>query len=278
MAYDEICGFNKEARVSESALLAQARNDPEMQELMRKTIAGDSEANKAYNQKFHDFAIAQRMKEIEERFDKKQKIKGPINNLKALRAFEKSNPELVANLVNGKISNDDYANANRNFMMDWEKNRLDKKWRKRHLGKYASEEFDDIAKCAYDEICNEIEKEAAIDTMNIEKLDKNIVKRQKRLNSPLGKIGYAARGMSGLQKMRNDKGKLAQMKLERQRREKTYGYGHSSLSEPSKVAEKAAAYYDEAQYVKEAAEADWAEACAYEDAAIQILDDLGYLD
>ena len=46
----------------------------------------------------------------------------------------------------------------------------------------------------------------------------------------------------------------------------------------AKAAEKAAAYYDEAQYVKEAAEADYAEACAYEDAAIQILDELGYLD
>ena len=46
----------------------------------------------------------------------------------------------------------------------------------------------------------------------------------------------------------------------------------------AKAAEKAAAYYDEAQYVKEAAEVDYAEACAYEDAAIQILDDLGYLD
>ena len=45
-----------------------------------------------------------------------------------------------------------------------------------------------------------------------------------------------------------------------------------------KAAEKAAAYYDEAQYIKEAAEADYAEACAYEDAALQILDELGYLD
>lgn len=45
-----------------------------------------------------------------------------------------------------------------------------------------------------------------------------------------------------------------------------------------KAAEKAAAYYDEAQHVKEAAEADYAEACAYEDAALQILDELGYLD
>lgn len=157
--FDEFIGFDKEARVSEFALLAQARNDPEMQKLLDKAIAGDSEAAKAYNQKFHDFAIAQRMKDVEKSFDKKQKIKGPINNLKALRAFEKSNPELVANLVNGKISNDDYTNANRNFMMDWEKNRLDKKWRKRHLGKYASEEFDGMVKCAYDEICG-FEKEA----------------------------------------------------------------------------------------------------------------------
>ena len=43
-------------------------------------------------------------------------------------------------------------------------------------------------------------------------------------------------------------------------------------------AEKAAAYYDEAQYIKEAAEADYDLACAYEDAALEILDELGYLD
>ena len=43
-------------------------------------------------------------------------------------------------------------------------------------------------------------------------------------------------------------------------------------------AEKAAAYYDEAQLVKEAAEADYAEACAYEEAALAILGELGYLD
>ena len=138
--------------------------------------------------------------------------------------------------------------------------------------------YNEMSKKAYDIICDEIEKEAAIDTMNIEKLDKKIAKGQNRLNSPLGKIGYAASGISGVQKMRNDKGKLAQMKLERQRREKAYGYEHSPLSDPTKAAEKAAAYYDEAQYAKEAAEADYAEACAYEDAALQILNELGYLD
>ena len=46
----------------------------------------------------------------------------------------------------------------------------------------------------------------------------------------------------------------------------------------AKQAEKAAAYYDEAQLVKEAAEYDYAEACAYEEAALSILDELGYLD
>ena len=44
------------------------------------------------------------------------------------------------------------------------------------------------------------------------------------------------------------------------------------------AAKKAAAYYDEAQFMKQAAEADYAEACAYEEAALQILDELGYLD
>ena len=44
------------------------------------------------------------------------------------------------------------------------------------------------------------------------------------------------------------------------------------------IVKEAAAYYDEAQYIKEAAEADFAEACAYEEAAIAILDELGYLD
>lgn len=43
-------------------------------------------------------------------------------------------------------------------------------------------------------------------------------------------------------------------------------------------AEKAAAYYDEAQLVKEAAERDYQEACAYEEAALEILAELGYLD
>ena len=44
------------------------------------------------------------------------------------------------------------------------------------------------------------------------------------------------------------------------------------------MGKRAAAYYDEAQLVKQAAEADYAEACAYEEAALQILDELGYLD
>ena len=43
-------------------------------------------------------------------------------------------------------------------------------------------------------------------------------------------------------------------------------------------AEKAAAYYDEAQLAKEAAIDDYNEACAYEEAALTILDELGYLD
>ena len=43
-------------------------------------------------------------------------------------------------------------------------------------------------------------------------------------------------------------------------------------------AEKAAAYYDEAQLAKEAAEADYAEACAYEEAALSILEELGYFE
>ena len=46
----------------------------------------------------------------------------------------------------------------------------------------------------------------------------------------------------------------------------------------AKQAEKAAAYYDEAQYAKEAAVDDYNEACAYEEAALTILDELGYLD
>ena len=44
------------------------------------------------------------------------------------------------------------------------------------------------------------------------------------------------------------------------------------------AAEKAAAYYDEAQYAKEAALSDYDEACAYEAAALEVLDELGYLD
>ena len=43
-------------------------------------------------------------------------------------------------------------------------------------------------------------------------------------------------------------------------------------------AEKAAAFYEEAQLVKEAAENDYMEACAYEEAALTILNELGYFD
>ena len=58
-----------------------------------------------------------------------------------------------------------------------------------------------------------------------------------------------------------------------------YGAIHGgNVRQRRKQAEKAAAYYDEAQLVKQAAEADYAEACAYEEAALQILDELGYLD
>ena len=42
------------------------------------------------------------------------------------------------------------------------------------------------------------------------------------------------------------------------------------------VAEKAAAYFDEAQLIKEAAANDYEVACAYEEAALNILGELGY--
>lgn len=53
---------------------------------------------------------------------------------------------------------------------------------------------------------------------------------------------------------------------------------HARVNEiaAQKAAEKAAAYYDEAQLVKEAAEVDYNEACAYEDAALEVLAELGY--
>lgn len=44
------------------------------------------------------------------------------------------------------------------------------------------------------------------------------------------------------------------------------------------IAEKAAAYYEAATMAKEAAENDYNVACAYEDAALEILADLGYID
>ena len=49
-------------------------------------------------------------------------------------------------------------------------------------------------------------------------------------------------------------------------------------SQDEEVAEKAAAYYEAAVMAKEAAENDYANACAYEDAALEILDELGLLE
>ena len=127
-----------------------------------------------------------------------------------------------------------------------------------------------MVKNAYEEILG-FDKMAGIETMNIEKLDKKIGNTQRKVDSTsTGKL--MSGGVGGMIQHQKRKGDLARMKLERQRREGTYGYAPSNLSKA------AMAYYDEAQYVKEAAEADYAEACAYEDAAIQILDELGYLD
>lgn len=168
-AYEDILGFDKEALVTEVQLFDEADKDPELARLYAAALDGKPGANAAFNKKFHNFAITERMKDVAEHYDKKNRIRGPINNIKMRRAFERQNP-------NANPTDPNYNKVYRDFAMDWEKNRLDKKWAGRHLGK------------------------------------------------------------------------------------------------------KAAAYYDEAQYVKEAAEADYAEACAYEDAAIQILDELGYLD
>ena len=44
------------------------------------------------------------------------------------------------------------------------------------------------------------------------------------------------------------------------------------------MAKHAMTYYEQAQMMKEAAEADFVQASAYEDAAIDILSELGYLD
>lgn len=44
------------------------------------------------------------------------------------------------------------------------------------------------------------------------------------------------------------------------------------------VEKQAFAYYEASQMAKEAAQEDYAEACAYEDAALDVLDELGYLD
>lgn len=52
-----------------------------------------------------------------------------------------------------------------------------------------------------------------------------------------------------------------------------YGYDDEDV-----VVERALAAYDAAQMQKEAAENDYDSACAYEDAALQIMDELGLLD
>lgn len=57
------------------------------------------------------------------------------------------------------------------------------------------------------------------------------------------------------------------------------GIAEARLAESlDRKAQKVAAYYEEAQFAKEAAEADYEVACAYEDAAYQILDELGLLE
>ena len=186
-AYEEICGIGKEAKTNEYKIMKEVSKDPKMTSLLDRATSesmyGDPEKARKlsdrYNKKYHNVAMKERMKDAENYYDThKGAVKGIFNRMKFYKDFETKNPD--ADPVKDPKG---YNKRFRSAALDWEKNRLEKKWGKKHLGDKAE-----------------------------------------------------------------------------------------------KAAEKAAAYYDEAQYIKEAAESDYAEACAYEDAAIQILDELGYLD
>ena len=129
--------------------------------------------------------------------------------------------------------------------------------------KEANTMYDDMVKEAYEEICGGIEKEAECNALAVVPKRELMAKASKKGHlKRIGAVGAGALGVAGAAYG----GK------------KLYDKHQAKKSREEEVAEKAAAYYDEAQYAKEAAEADYAEACAYEDAALQILDELGYLD
>ena len=134
--------------------------------------------------------------------------------------------------------------------------------------------YNKMVKMAYDEICG-FGKEAGMHSWSDSKLERRKRKLEdktsggyydsvKRDSNRLGAAGLAGR-VGAVNNYMKNKAKLESINNELSAR-------HSDMPQ------KAAAYYDEAQYAKEAALADYNEACAYEEAALTILDELGYLD
>ena len=132
----------------------------------------------------------------------------------------------------------------------------------------------EMVKMAYDEICG-FDKEAGIHSWSDNKLERRKRKLEDKTSGgyydavnkgrrSLG-VGPLIGGGNASNTYLKNKAKLDSINDELARRQ------------PS-MAEKAAAYYDEAQYAKEAALSDYDEACAYEAAALEVLDELGYLD
>ena len=150
--------------------------------------------------------------------------------------------------------------------------------------------YDEMVKEAYENIVDGFDKEAYHEYSNI---PEGQMRRSKKAWKEAQKGNLSA---EAIHEIATKPGAMAAIKEHVMKHKGLYGAGAGTLaaagiaagaykalknkkkSQEEETAEKAAAYYEAAVMAKEAAEADYANACAYEDAALEILADLDYID
>lgn len=152
-------------------------------------------------------------------------------------------------------------------------------------------DYDEMVKMAYEDIVDGLEKEAYHEYSNI---PEGQMRRSKKAWKEAQKGNLSA---EAIHEIATKPGMTKAVAEHLMKHKGLYGAGvgaaalagvgagtykllknRKNKSQEEETAEKAAAYYEAAVMAKEAAETDYANACAYEDAALEILADLGYID
>ena len=263
MAYDEICGFDKEAAFDR------------LKGKIRRGRA-DSYEDKAYNAETSYKLKALSGQRMNEANSGLASIKGDKYKSKFERMYDRINQYNAindANVNHYKALTDaanDVLSEQANIKAEKAKNKADiKKLRNKKNMRYmeaayaaANQSNSDLA-----DIYREMQAAKSRNTMR----NADITNEYNTLGHTYGYQGNRAADLALKANRAAGYADLAEARANAKAEAK-------AARKAEKQAEKAAAYYDEAQLAKEAAVEDYNEACAYEEAAIAILDELGYLD